>query len=334
MKYNKGFAPLILLAIIVGALVVGGGAVYFATKTPTSPKNIEENNYQPQENQNSLETTNNNQEVKKAETNPSIEIFSPKEGEELVIGSKYTINYKTNSIPKDAIVFLFVGSGEKNKWMKIVPSDKLDSFSATSSSYTWIVPKEICGVEICTSLISGQKYKFEAILTGTINNQFQDIVTDVSDNFFTVVSNPKESVITKNDVINQPAYLKSVYIKNGKNYIDVDYIQMFATIEEQKKAATEDGFCDNIATCDVYNNGYKRNTNPLIRTFEVSSSVIINVYGEYNQYLNNGDLNSANSLINFSQLKEYKQKSGNYEQYIVLDVKDNKVIKIIEPYQE
>lgn len=57
MKYNKGFALVTLLAIIAGVLVIGGGAVYFATKTPTSPKNIGENNYQQQENQNGVKNT-------------------------------------------------------------------------------------------------------------------------------------------------------------------------------------------------------------------------------------------------------------------------------------
>lgn len=52
MKYNKGFIGIGIIIAIVATLVVGGGAVYFATKTPTSPKNIGENNYQPQENQN------------------------------------------------------------------------------------------------------------------------------------------------------------------------------------------------------------------------------------------------------------------------------------------
>lgn len=97
MKYNKGFAPLILLAIIVGALVVGGGAVYFATKTPTSPKNIGENNYQPQENQNqngvSNITVQNNEEVKNQNNIPT-EKTSVKTYKN--INAEYSVNYPTN----------------------------------------------------------------------------------------------------------------------------------------------------------------------------------------------------------------------------------------------
>lgn len=308
----------------MGALVIGGGAYYVGKN-----KNVEKEKVGDVKNIENDETKKDNIIV---ENNSSIEVTSLKKVEQLAIGSKYTIGYKTNLAPKDAIVFLFVGTGENNKWMKIVPSGNDDSFSVSSNSYIWTIPKEICGVEVCTSLIAGEKYKIKAILTGTINNQFQDIASYVSDSYFTIISTPKES--TNNDVVNQPAYLKSVYVKNGKNYIDVDYIQMFATIDEQKKAKFEDGECSDIINCEVYNNGYKRNTNPLIRTFEVSPSVLINVYGEYNQYLNNGNLDSSKSLITFSQLKDFSNKQGNYEQYIVLDVKNDKVVKIIEPYQE
>lgn len=149
-----------------------------------------------------------------------------------------------------------------------------------------------------------------------------------------IEENKKEESLTEKDVINQPAYLKSAYVKNGKNYIDVDYIQMFKTSDERIKAMVEDGECLNIKDCYDFPNGYKRNSNPLIRTFEVESNVLINVYGEYNQYLNNGDLNSLKSLITFNQLKDFLNKQGDYEQYILLDIKNGKVVKIVEPYQE
>ncbi len=324
MKYNKGFAPIFLVAIIVGALIVGGGAYYVGTN-----KNVEKEKVEDVKN---IENNETKKENIVEENNSSIEVTSLKKVEQLAIGSKYTIGYKTNLAPKDAIVFLFVGTGENNKWMKIVPSGNDDSFSVSSNSYIWTIPKEICGVEVCTSLIAGEKYKIKAILTGTINNQFQDVASYVSDSYFTVISTPKES--TNNDAVNQPAYLKSVYVKNGKNYIDVDYIQMFATSEERIKAMIEDKECVNVKDCYDFPNGYKRNANPLIRTFEVSPSVLINVYGEYNQYLNNGDLDSSKSLITFSQLKDFSNKQVDYEQYIILDVKNDKVVKIIEPYQE
>lgn len=56
MKYNKGFAPLAIIAIIVGVLVIGVGAYYLGTKNNSIPKNTEENNI-PKENQNSITNT-------------------------------------------------------------------------------------------------------------------------------------------------------------------------------------------------------------------------------------------------------------------------------------
>lgn len=63
MKNNKGFIGVGVIIAIIVALAVGGGIVYYATKTPTPSSNTEENNYQPQANQNSTipPTTTNTQ---------------------------------------------------------------------------------------------------------------------------------------------------------------------------------------------------------------------------------------------------------------------------------
>lgn len=68
MKNNKGFIGIgLIIAIVVGVLVIGGGAYYIGTKNDSVPENVnmEENNYQPQENQNGVENNSiqNNQSV-------------------------------------------------------------------------------------------------------------------------------------------------------------------------------------------------------------------------------------------------------------------------------
>lgn len=50
MKTNKGFALIVTLAIIVGILVVVGGAYYLGTKNNYTYKNEEKNNFFPQNN--------------------------------------------------------------------------------------------------------------------------------------------------------------------------------------------------------------------------------------------------------------------------------------------
>lgn len=188
MKTNKGVIGLgLILAIVLGIAVVGGGA-YYLGKSDSKKELINTENLLP---------NNQNQEISKIEQNKFdkkdeslITVLSPNGGERLSIGSKYDIKYKTSGAPKDAIVFLFVGLSGGDKWLKIESKDS-DSFSATGGSYEWTVPKEICGVEVCTSLVSGENYKIKAILTGTINNQFQDIVSDESDNSFSINSDAK-----------------------------------------------------------------------------------------------------------------------------------------------
>ena len=60
MKYNKGFAPVLILVIVLGVLVVGGVA-YFAGKS-SAPKNEVSDNYFPttEEQNYTSPTTNNN----------------------------------------------------------------------------------------------------------------------------------------------------------------------------------------------------------------------------------------------------------------------------------
>lgn len=46
MKYNKGFAPVLIVLIVLGALVVGGGAYYLGKNKVKDNKNVVENNTQ------------------------------------------------------------------------------------------------------------------------------------------------------------------------------------------------------------------------------------------------------------------------------------------------
>lgn len=57
MKNNKGFAPIAIVLIIIAVLVVGGIVYYVGTKNNSIPQNTQENNYQPQT-QNTIPNTN------------------------------------------------------------------------------------------------------------------------------------------------------------------------------------------------------------------------------------------------------------------------------------
>jgi len=79
-------------------------------------------------------------------------------------------------------------------------------------------------------------------------------------------------------------YIKAVYEKDGKRYLDIDYVQ-YLTGDEAIRAIREDGKC----SPDIYpdpsycipNGYYIRNQNPKIRTFEISKNVeiLMQTYG-------------------------------------------------------
>jgi len=125
MKYNKGFIGIgMIIAIVAALVVVGGGAVYFATKTPTpASQNIGENNYQPQENQNQngvsntpvQNTVTNNTANQQTQNNnpspsptckPSITVLSPNGGETYVAGQQITIKWKTCNLSQSVGITL------------------------------------------------------------------------------------------------------------------------------------------------------------------------------------------------------------------------------------
>ncbi|KKQ07932.1 MAG: hypothetical protein US18_C0005G0019 [Parcubacteria group bacterium GW2011_GWB1_36_5] len=110
MKYNKGFAPILILVIALGVLSVGGVA-YFAGKSSAPKNEVNDNsNYFPPVDQNyNPPTTNNNTSVT-SNTNsnvtppviakPSITIISPNGGEKFVPGDILSVSYTTSNIPK------------------------------------------------------------------------------------------------------------------------------------------------------------------------------------------------------------------------------------------
>lgn len=158
-----------------------------------------------------------------------------------------------------------------------------------------------------------------------------------------------ETPVVEKDVTKQPAYLIAAYTKNGKNYIDVDYIEWLHG-ENSIKAQVEDAECTSASECYDYPNGYKRNQNPKVRTFEVSSLVFIKVNGEIAAKINDieqthlGDPYGRNLEITFEKLTDIVSKMESYLPYnspfkepkafIAIDVKDNIVTNIVEPYQE
>ncbi len=169
-----------------------------------------------------------------------------------------------------------------------------------------------------------------------IEEKITDNQTTNQENNSTQANNqPSENNITanSNNVLNQPAYLINAYTKNNKNYIDVDYIQILSGMASLQ-AQVADGSCPNVNDCYDFPNGYKQNTNPLIRTFEVSPNVVI--MSSWDPYPNTNQ-------ITFQQFKNSQswdliQTNPPFQPakgpYIRIDVQNNLVVKITRPYQE
>jgi len=101
MKYNKGFAPIVVLLIVLGVLAVGGVA-YFAGKS-SAPKNEVSDNYFPTTEQNYTPPTTNNNPPPQQQTPPPSNntsqqqgFISPTTNSTWTLGSSMSIKIKTS----------------------------------------------------------------------------------------------------------------------------------------------------------------------------------------------------------------------------------------------
>lgn len=138
----------------------------------------------------------------------------------------------------------------------------------------------------------------------------------------------------------QPAFLVKAYTVDGKNFIDVDYVEWLSG-EESIEAQAADGACVSAQDCYDFPNGYKRNRNPLVRTFEVSSEATIFASGTIASIY--GALTEEKSLT-FAEFVDGSKKAIPLEvsnasfkkpiTFVVIGLENNVVTKIHEPYQE
>ena len=138
--------------------------------------------------------------------------------------------------------------------------------------------------------------------------------------------------------INPPAvsekaigYLKKVYSKGGKNYINIDYVQWLSG-DTAEQAMREDGQCPKKGECIVLNDYYIRNQNPLIRTFEVVPDVEIRAHDFEKDYAS-GDWTESMTFSKFSQYFNRNANNGYWNSApFHIEIGNNKVLKITEQY--
>ena len=141
MKLNKGFAPIVIVLIVIDMLAVGGVAYFVGKSSNPSPLNVVGNNYQPQESQNTVLPTppvQNNQVVNNTNclltTAPWIKVLSPNGGETYTAGQQVKIKWQSCNIPTERKVLIvldgFDSMNSPYRWYSLV----------SAGSYTWTVP--------------------------------------------------------------------------------------------------------------------------------------------------------------------------------------------------
>ncbi len=141
MKYNKGFIGIGMIVAIIAILAVGGGVVYYATKSPAPSSNIKENSYPPvTQNQNStIPPTNINTQTQPVTAKPaaSISVLSPSAGERISAGSAFSIKWNSANTSNRVLLILHLSSIQQI----IAPDSGADVTVVNNGSFTWKVPK-------------------------------------------------------------------------------------------------------------------------------------------------------------------------------------------------
>lgn len=128
----------------------------------------------------------------------------------------------------------------------------------------------------------------------------------------------------------QMGYIKKVYTKGGKNYLDIDYIQ-WLTGDAAEKAMREDGKCPRAGECIVYDGYYIRNQNPLIRTFEISPDAAITMQ-TYNIETTGQIQAQSITFSQFSQIWNGNARPNLKNVPYIVEICNNQIVKINEQY--
>ena len=194
MKYNKGFAPVVILLIILGVLAIGGVAYYagkndskIATDNPT---------YSPPVTQNTNNTTSTST-VTACTTNssPSITVLSPNGGEVYQAGKQITVKWTSCNLAKTTpIQILLQGNFSGGPW-STSPGSTFDLGSTgygegkllNSGSATVVIPTQ--GSTQWSGYTPTMKYGnyYKVYISQNLADYID--ASDMSDNSFTISNN-------------------------------------------------------------------------------------------------------------------------------------------------
>jgi hypothetical protein len=128
----------------------------------------------------------------------------------------------------------------------------------------------------------------------------------------------------------QIGYVKKVYAKSGKYYLDIDYVQWLSS-DEAEQAMREDGECSKTGECVVLNDYYIRNANPLIRTFEIAPDAAITMQ-TYDMEATGQIQGQEITIGQFSQIFNTNLKPNLKNVPYIIEIENKLITKINEQY--
>lgn len=167
MKYNKGFAPLIVLLIVLGVLVVGGAAYSVGKKSAPKNETVGSSNNFPVPKQSSTPPTSESSPSLTTSCAPSITVLSPNGGEVYKAGQQITVKWKSCNLKQQVGI-------------------TLSGFPVPSSTQFFLgnwVPNTI-GSQVVTIPATAQSGKYMINISTPPNSSHG--VEDWSNNYFTI----------------------------------------------------------------------------------------------------------------------------------------------------
>lgn len=160
--------------------------------------------------------------------------------------------------------------------------------------------------------------------------ELKDKLTEMAESASSSTESPKLKITVKKrpKTTKECGLIKKIYLKSGRYYLDIDYIQ-FLTGEAASQAAREDGEIGPGES--VPNDYYIRNVNPRIRTFPIDKDVKVFIQTIPGPEMTIEFVGSQSTdFASFKQRFETANASRKMPHWITL--KNNVVIKIEEQY--
>ena len=291
----------LIVAIVLGIIVVGGGAYYLGksgAKKNKSPENILPNN----ENRKLPEAEKQTQVLSSCASNstPLINVLAPNGGEVFTLGQNIEVKWNSKCIDTKDFVYLNIGIKDSQAVSELLSDKKV----ANTGSYDFLIPSSY-------NLGSFNNNKYILTINYLYGNG--EKVSDQSDAFFTINS-PISSEESTTEVFNhQPGAIKSINADGANKWILA--VDLLSGNPNWEPGVDSTG-------------PFFLNKNTKIRNLNISNSTKIqNCTTQYKDYAS-GFENDILSFINYADKTIIER--GEHELTAYFDINGNNINAIYE----